>query len=127
MTQPTIYLTNWSSKKLYGPGRKFTIMAAPRWWEHGDGTVQGLVPSLPDLLGYRTGQISLAEYNTRYIQMVRPNLATLTPEGPVLKDGDTLCCACSRDVAAKGACHRVWAATLLREAGWRVILDGAEI
>ena len=32
----------------------------------------------------------------------------------------------SRKDAEAGACHRVWAAELLAEAGWRVVLDGRE-
>jgi hypothetical protein len=39
-------------------------------------------------------------------------------------DGDTLLCACSREEAAAGRCHRVWLAEQLVAAGWRVVLDG---
>lgn len=46
--------------------------------------------------------------------------------GPV-PDGATLICACSREAAAAGRCHRVIAADVLRIAGWRVILDGREV
>lgn len=38
--RPTLYLSNWSSHRTpgcHGPGRKLTIMAAPRRWEHGAG------------------------------------------------------------------------------------------
>jgi hypothetical protein len=45
----------------------------------------------------------------------------------VVKDGDTLCCACSREDAANGKCHRAWVAPLLKAAGWRVVLDGVEV
>jgi len=31
------------------------------------------------------------------------------------------------DEAAEGRCHRVWAAELLRRAGWRAVLDGQEL
>lgn len=31
---------------------------------------------------------------------------------------------CGREAAARGECHRVWAAEMLRGAGWRVVLDG---
>lgn len=56
-------------------------------------------------------------------------LAADVPPGPdyIVSDGDTLCCACSRDDAAAGRCHRVWAAAALVRAGWRVILDGKEL
>jgi hypothetical protein len=46
--------------------------------------------------------------------------------GPVA-DGSTLFCACSREAASAGRCHRVIAAPLLARAGWRVILDGSEV
>jgi hypothetical protein len=42
-------------------------------------------------------------------------------------DGDTLCCACSAANAARGLCHRAWAAPYLVRAGWRVLLDGVEV
>ncbi len=46
----TIYVTNWSSKAMYGPGRLLTIMANPRHWEHGEGSVPALTPP-SDLVG----------------------------------------------------------------------------
>ena len=39
-------------------------------------------------------------------------------------DGATLICACSREAAAAGRCHRVIAADLLKRAGWSVVPDG---
>ena len=39
MTTPTLYITNWSLRKLHGPGRLLTIMARPRPWEHGVGRI----------------------------------------------------------------------------------------
>ncbi len=69
--RPTLVVTNWSSRRLHGPGR--------------------------------------------------PNPAR------VVRDGDTLCFACSRAHAARGLCHRVWAAELLVAAGWRVVLDGVAL
>lgn len=39
-------------------------------------------------------------------------------------DGATLICACSREAARAGRCHRVIAADLLKRAGWSVVLDG---
>lgn len=47
--------------------------------------------------------------------------------GPLVGHGDTLLCACSREEAAAGRCHRAWAAPFLVRAGWRVILDGKEV
>lgn len=42
-------------------------------------------------------------------------------------DGDTLLCACAREAAGRGECHRVWSARMLADAGWRVVLDGVEM
>lgn len=43
--------------------------------------------------------------------------------GPV-EGGSTLICACGREQAARGFCHRVTAARMLADAGWFVVLDG---
>lgn len=40
--------------------------------------------------------------------------------------GDSLVCTCSDARVEEGKCHRVWAAEVLAEMGWRVILDGVE-
>lgn len=144
---PTLYLSNWSSarsKGHHGPGRKWTIMARPRRWEHGEGVVPALVPCPEDLAAAKSGEISVLEYQRRFVAMVQkldravadrqlaPGKlrAYLTGErqfgpGVVVQDGDTLCCACSRDAAAKSECHRAWAAALLIRAGWRSSSTGA--
>ena len=57
-----------------------------------------------------------------HLDELRPGL--LTANGHTVAGGDTLICACSRAAAAEGRCHRVWAAEVLREAGWDVVLDG---
>lgn len=48
-------------------------------------------------------------------------------EVDTVPDGATLICACSREAAGSGRCHRVIAADVLRVAGWDVILDGREV
>lgn len=48
-------------------------------------------------------------------------------DGVRVRDGDTLCCACSVAEARAGRCHRTWAAPFLVRAGWRVVLDGVEV
>lgn len=137
--KPTLYLTNWSSHRTpgcHGRGRKLTIMAAPRKWEKGGGTVVVLTPNVHDLRAVQDQHISGAEYRERFERMVgKLNEAgklapgeLLTFEGfgvgELVLDGDTLCCACSRAEAAAGRCHRVWAAKALAAAGWNIILDG---
>jgi len=129
-------------------------MARPRRWEYGDGCVFALTPHPDHLVAVKAGDITLAEYKRRWasgvcewvngisIPLQRhgftfPTLHELSPgqlsasdaadNDFIVADGDTLCCACSRAAAAKGECHRVWAADLLKEAGWRVVLDGVEL
>lgn len=123
--KPTVYVTNWSSRKLKGPGRQLTIMAAPRSWERGDGAVLALTPDLRDLRDMQDGRITLPEYRRRFERALEG--AKLGPGDLDVRDGDTLCCACSRAAAAAGMCHRVWAAEALARAGWRVVLDGVEV
>lgn len=54
-------------------------------------------------------------------------LAVVGGEVVLVADGDSLLCACSRTDAAVARCHRAWAAPFLARAGWRVVLDGAEV
>jgi hypothetical protein len=142
---PTIHLTNWSSKGLHGPGRRWTIMARPRAWEHGDGAVTWLVPQgdeiqlMREALALRNAAKLPAALNGpmgRYQATIKArwagNEAAMEPgqlaawvkgEGFVaVRHGDTLLCACARGAE----CHRRWAAPYLRGAGWRVLLDGEE-
>lgn len=134
--KPTLHVTNWSSRKLHGPGRKWTIMSAPRKWEHGDGRVLAFVPQLMAMRAVRAGRLSLEHYKLGYLGGVELRDLSLgflqarvngTSVSDTVADGDTLCCACSRDKAAAGECHRVWAAEALVAAGWRVVLDGREL
>ncbi len=92
-------------------------MAAPRRW--GDGKVSLLVPSLSALWDIKTRAIGLDEYRERFVARLEP--AEIGPgslladfddgdewegigsyPGRFVADGDTLCCACSRDEAAAG-------------------------
>lgn len=141
--RPTLYITNWGSKTLHGLGRKITIMARPRHWERGVGCCALLVPNEADLLAVKQGHIGIQEYRNRFEEgLTRPMLSgssSLAPGGlraviylgahgmVDVRSGDTLLCACSKDAASRGECHRVWAAAALSAAGWRVILDGKEL
>lgn len=143
--RPTLYLTNWSSRRHHGPGRKLTIMARPRAWEHGEGAVGILLPDAGALVAVKARRMTADEYFSRF----REDLAWATrergdggelrgnplapgrlsyqpvwsiPKGSVA-DGDTLLCAC----AVGAPCHRREAAPFLVRAGWRVILDGVEV
>lgn len=153
---PTLHLTNWSSRTLHGPGRKFTIMAKPRAWEHGEGIIHALVPTdqpaervgaarayyarmwLDAALAARgttdeerTMLIYRAEYRS---QLHTWGLAALAP-GRLFANTrpyDWSVCISDGDTllcaCARGAeCHRRWAAPFLVRAGWRVLLDGVEV
>jgi hypothetical protein len=132
--KPTLHVTNWSSRKLHGPGRRWSIMAKPRHWEQGDGLAVGLVPRVADLEAVQHGEIDLAEYRRRFLAKLeeRQPWQPLEPgrlyakrhvrDQTIIQDGDTLCCACSCEAADRGECHRA-----LVRAGWRVLLDGREL
>lgn len=128
--RPTVYLSNWSSARSpghHGPGRVLSIQAWSPGWE--EGQVPDLAPHRADLADIRAGRIGWPEYERRYRERLRP-FAHLAPgelrlaDGSPVRDGDTLCCSCSREAAAAGRCHRVPAADVLRVQRWRVILDG---
>jgi hypothetical protein len=130
--KPTLHITNWSSRKLHGPGRKLTIMARPRSWEHGEGKVASCTPAAAWLHSVRSGEISVDDYRRRIegqlgVYNLSPGSLVVVNDGLPVRDGDTLCCACSREEAAAGRCHRVWVAQALVRAGWRVVLDGVEL
>lgn len=150
--KPTIYLSNWSSSRTpghHGPGRKLTIMAKPRHWEHGEGEAIWFVPSPIDLEEYKeTGDIDT--YRERFesknllrsiesmfppsdspispgnLEFISPKFESENRTDHLVESGDTLCCSCSRKDASDGKCHRAWIAPFLHRAGWRVILDGVE-
>lgn len=152
---PTIYLTNFSSRRLHGPGAVYTMMGAPRAFEEGQGRVQVLRPHGADelrlmraaLAERKAGQTgdALARYKRALearwthqagllapgaLLVMRPAVfatSTVIDDCRPVEDGDTVCCGCSRDHAGQGLCHRAWAAPFLVRAGWRVILDGVEV
>lgn len=132
--KPTLHITNWSSVKLHGPGRKWTIMALPREWEIGEGSVPVLTPLAGFVSAVKSGEMSHETYKRRYAEklsryvLTPGNVCAYRPQDRVLvADGDTLCCACSRQAAGEGRCHRVWAAHALHGAGWDVVLDGRRL
>lgn len=113
MSNPTLYVTNWSSRNLHGPAKKLTIMAKPRHWEHGHGRVPALTPCAGWLGALQAGTMSMEDYRGRFEARLADH--DLTPGGLVViangdhspvTDGDTLLCACSRANAAAGRCHR---------------------
>jgi len=146
MSQPIIILTNWSSRQLHGIAGVWTIMTRPRNWERGIGPVPAFIPDVDVLVTPQDGWLAVDAYRRRYVDRVTSRASEhdcnsryvgIIPEklyydaggglSVLVPDGATLCCACSIEVAAHDKCHRVWAAELLRRAGWRVMLDGAEL
>ncbi len=133
-----IYLSNWASHKTaghHGPGRLFSIMVKTPYWAKAAGVVDVLVPYSKALWDLRSEQLDMEGYQRLYLEKVKPQIELLEPgklvarvsgTGEVLEvvDGDTLCCSCSRSAASSGRCHRSWAAQLLLDAGWKVVLDG---
>jgi len=115
-------------------------MVRPRSWEHGFGTVRALCPTAEHLVALRAGALSFGAYRAAFEdKLARAMAGDLAPgrlrgvltetSGHVdnwqpVKDGDTLCCACSRLEASLGRCHRAWCAPALVRNGWRVVLDG---
>lgn len=115
-------------------------MARPRSWEHGFGAVTVLCPTGEALTALQDGTITADDYHRLYLRKLRTvPAADVGPERLMglltepsghgdaflpVRDGDTLCCACSRTEATLGRCHRVWAAHALGAAGWSIRLDG---
>lgn len=135
--KPTINLTNFSSRKLHH-GHVYSIMARPRAWEHGEGSVSDLVPNASWLCEVQRGACTMAQYRAAFEERLERSIAAgdlapgfLKADGRrsfrVVEDGDTLCCACSVIAAKIERCHRAWAAPFLVRAGWCVILDGVEV
>lgn len=114
-------------------------MLRPRPWEHGDGRVEALTPDAEDLDRVLHAESLRAEVRARTMPWeefarrcvarfsahdLRPGqLVATTPSGDrLVRDGDTLCCACG----VGKPCHRVVMAPLLLAAGWDVHLDGVK-
>ena len=139
--RPVIHLTNWATRRLH-KGRRWTIMARPRNWEMGLGSVPDLTPPFEAFELYKEGKMSIDAYREFTLRSWHKDLVYIQMQfGPdmlyailydrsvveLVKSGDTLLCCCAKRHAEHGRCHRVWAAELLRRAGWEAILDGAPL
>ena len=146
-----LYLTSWSKwhalnrKPLPSTrsGRAFTIMAKPRkvFGEIGDGFCSALVPRGPEvelmqeLVRLRRLDVDDPELFQKYRSLMIDRIkredriapGVLRAGDDLVRDGDTLCCACAAPDALAGKCHRHWCARLLVEAGWDVEQDGRRI
>lgn len=111
-------------------------MARPRNWEMGLGVVEAMTPPIEAFSVVKGGKLDFEPYRTLCVSLFREALPISPGElkaypyddSPVLvRHGDSLLCCCPQKAAEAGRCHRVWAAEILRQAGWRIILDGAEL
>lgn len=139
--RPALYLSNFSSARSksgrHGPGLVYTIMVAPRRWEHGEGKVLPLMHDPEVFFAANRGEITFDELRHRFEAKLTEGAALLAPgklaattrpeqrrcgakSQALIEPGDTLCCGC----AAGNPCHRRWAAPYLHQAGWAVVLDG---
>ena len=146
-----LYLTSWSKwhamnrKPLPSTrsGRAFTIMAKPRkvFGEVGDGFCSAPVPRgeeielMQELVRLRRLDVDDPDLFQKYRSLMIDRIkreggiapGVLRAGDDLVRDGDTLCCACGAPDALAGKCHRHWCARLLVESGWEVEQDGRRI
>jgi hypothetical protein len=148
VVKPVLHVCN-NSKNL-GPGRAYTIMAQPRYFEKFDGECLICKPSGAEVPLMRrvvearregtVDQAVVAEYRAMYERRMEVSLSLLapgmlrafvnSPRGTVVtlvQSGDSLLCACSKAEADAGRCHRSWVSPFLARAGWAVVRDGTTL
>lgn len=130
-----------SSGSLITPGRKLSIASRSPHGHEPEGKVEALVPRAEDLWLFKRKEISQDELRDRYVQHIDTFGVKLTPgklvwspysffrrnEKQLVESGDVLFCLCLHAQKDGIECHRLWAAKLLVEAGWGVVLDGAHM
>ncbi len=149
VVKPTVHLANFASRRTlacHGPGLVWSIMRYTPQWAVRFGELEVLAPAGGDLQAMRAGEMEVAEYRDRFLAGVAQKVMVEDKPGGIVgwslapgrlgvyaigglhavKDGDTLCCTCSREQASAGRCHRVWTAELLHANGWQVVLDGVD-
>ncbi len=75
-----------------------------------DVSILELAPSRSLLEGFRSGRLSLRDYDSRFWEEVEPNWASATKR---IREGDCLLCFC----AGGSHCHRYLVADRLRSEG----------
>jgi hypothetical protein len=144
--RPTLFLTNFTSPRLQGPGARYGVLLNPRDFERVDGRIFALTyPNtalfrrlLRDALSERAELNTLGPAMTALKESYEAHLpAVEVDEGRLMasngvgevhvKDGDSVLCCCSKAHAALGLCHRVWMVPTLVKAGWDVVLDGVRL
>ncbi len=140
--RPTLYLTNWSSRTMHGPGRQIAAMAVPPKW--ADVAVPELAADAEDLWKiqgaherFTLGKITAEQWNVclRWYRArceskwTAAGLKSISTADLGLTDGDTLCCTCARPDSPKREhpCHLELLAPFLVMAGWDVVLHGRRL
>jgi hypothetical protein len=153
VSEPNIYLSNWSSHAReghHGPGRKLSGMTEDRRpWEYGDGLVRMVEPNVEKLRAVKSGRMAIRDYLLAYDRLLSVR-AQLLPPGELrflaggdfksVEDGDSILCACAAVVPpdplavlfalpdlSRHPCHLEVLAPALVRAGWAVILYGVRL
>ncbi len=127
-----------ASEKLPIRGRRLSIASRSPQGCEPEGKVEGLVPRAEDLRAFREKKIDQDEFRNRYLNHIQVSGIKLSPgkllwvpysffkqqESYSVEAGDVLFCLCLHAQKDGLECHRLWAAQLLMDAGWNVILDG---
>lgn len=123
-------------------GRKLSIASRTPCGVDPDGKIDALVPRAEDLRLYTTKEISLDEFRRRYIDVIEkfgvkklvPGKLVWSPfsffrqdDSQLVEAGDFVFCTCIKSSGQGLECHRLWAAQLLAQAGWDVVLDGRKL
>lgn len=150
-SRPTIYLSNWSSRRRpghHGPGRKLSGMALPRPWELGDGRCDVVAPD-PDLLRrVKAGAMQADDYFRAYQERMAARadrlrhgmldfVVTGSDRRVLVDDGDSILCACAAPstsivgsllgMEGRNRCHVEFLGPALIRAGWAVVLYGLDL
>lgn len=139
--RPVLYLSGLedvASEKIPVRGRRLSIASRSPGGCEPEGKVEALVPRAEDLAAFKKKEIDQDEFRNRYVNYIQVSGAKLAPrklvwvpysffrqrEVQLVEPGDVLFCLCLHAQKDGLECHRLWAAELLMNAGWKVILDG---
>lgn len=103
-----------------------------------DGKVEAFVPRASDLWLFKNKEISVDKFRDRYVSGVKSYGIKLGPgklmwapfsffeqkSAQLVEPGDALFYALGKNPGDEVDCHGPWAAAMLAEAGWAVVLNG---
>ena len=137
-TKSVLFVGGWEDQQK-PLGRRLSIASRTPHGVDPDGKIDALVPRAEDLRFYNTNEISLDEFKRRYFEVVEtfgvkklvPGKLVWSPfsffrqgDSQLVEAGDFVFCTCIKSSGQGLECHRLWAARLLVQAGWDVVLDG---